>query len=62
MNNRAAIKKGINMPGPDNDLWDHLLCGVEHYLNSGHVFYRAGEPEISKMLATKTIKHGEKVQ
>jgi hypothetical protein len=34
-------KKGLDMPGLDNDLLDHLLCGIENHMASGHSFQEA---------------------
>jgi hypothetical protein len=34
-------KKGVDMSGLNNDLLDHLLCGIENYMTSGHSFHEA---------------------
>lgn len=35
------VKGGIDMPGLDSDLLDHLLCGTEAYIADGHTFMEA---------------------
>jgi hypothetical protein len=34
-------KGGVDMPGLDNDLLDHLLCSTEAYMAAGHSFMEA---------------------
>lgn len=35
---KDLASKGIDMPGLENDLLDHLLCGTEVYMSAGHSF------------------------
>jgi hypothetical protein len=34
-------QKGINMPGLEDDILDHLLCSIEEQMVKGHSFEEA---------------------
>jgi hypothetical protein len=38
---KDLASKGIDMPGLEDDLLDHLLCGTEVYMSAGHSFDEA---------------------
>lgn len=53
-------KKGITMPGLDNDLVDHLLCSIEARMASGHSFsesYRLASRDLNGDQAVSEIQH-----